>query len=194
MRLSVPVVVGLAVALSSCGDSTTSPSASGRVEAVIQDSSASGVTGSIAGNVSASIWDDDDERWVDLGSPNRITVPLQDGGRTTTIHGEQSVSPASYSRARITFQGVTARVARGSVVGGTTLVNDMSVTLGGADQRADITVPVSFSVNEDAAMRHTVIFDLRSHVWLTAAALQAGRIEDAALQSAVNVATRIDPR
>jgi hypothetical protein len=192
MRLTVSVILGLAVAGASCGDSATGPSSSGRVEAVIQDSSTSGVTGTIAGNISASIWDGD--RWVDLGSPNGITVLLQNAGRTTTIHGEQSVAPVSYSRARITFQGVTARLARGSVVSGTTLASDANVMLGGADQRAELTAPISISVDTDAVVRHTVIFDLRSQIWLTLGVVQAGRVEDAPLQTAITASTRVDPR
>jgi hypothetical protein len=192
MRLTMSVILGLAVAGASCGDSTMGPSATGRVEAVIEDSSTSGVTGTIAGNISASIWDGD--RWVDLGSPNGITVLLQGGSRTTTIHGEQSVAPVEYSRTRITFQGVTARLASGSVVSGTTLVSDANVVLGGADQRAEITAPISITIDANTLVRHTVIFDLRSQLWLTLGAVQAGRVEDAPLQAAITASARVDPR
>jgi hypothetical protein len=38
------------------------------------------------------------------------------------------------------------------------------------------------------------VFDLHSQLWLTAAAVQAGSVQDAAVQSAVTATTRSDPR
>ncbi len=52
----------------------------------------------------------------------------------------------------------------------------------------------AFTVTADAATQRTVVFDLRSSLWLTAAALQAGTVTDAALQAAVQASTRVDPR
>lgn len=111
------------------------------------------------------------------------------------MHGEASVPAASYDRVRIIFQGVTARITRGSVVGGTTIANDTSLTLGGADQRAEVIASGSnFSVEADPRVRRIVIFDLRSQQWLTAAALQSGRVEDNALQAAITASTRAESR
>jgi hypothetical protein len=130
------------------------------VEAIVQDSPASpsSATGTLAGDVFASLWDGD--RWVDIGSPNGITIPLQIPGRSTTVHGEASVPSGSYTRVRLVFEGVVARFARGSVVGGSTLANDANVALGGADQRAEMIVPVSrFSVGAESNVRTVVVFD-----------------------------------
>jgi hypothetical protein len=89
---------------------------------------------------------------------------------------------------------VTARLASGSVVSGTTLVSDANVVLGGADQRAEITAPISITIDANTLVRHTVIFDLRSQLWLTLGAVQAGRVEDAPLQAAITASARVDPR
>jgi len=56
-------------------------------------------------------------------------------------------------------------------------------------------VPVStFAVDATAPLRHVVVFDLRSQQWLTTAALQSGRVEDAALQAAVTATIRAEDR
>lgn len=111
------------------------------------------------------------------------------------VQDAPSVPSSSYSRVRLVFQGVTARIARGSVVGGTTLTSDTTVVLGGSDARAEMSIPVSpFSVEADARVRRVIVFDLRSQQWLTAAALQSGRVEDGALQTAVTATTRSDNR
>jgi hypothetical protein len=149
------------------------------------------VTGTLAGNVSASVWDGD--RWNDIGSPNGITIPLQTTGRTTTVHGQASVPSASYNRVRLVLQGVTARIARGSVIGGTTLTADATLPLGGSDERVELIVPVNtFSVQPDSTIRRVIVFELRSQQWLTAQALQSGRVEDASMQAAVTATTRTE--
>jgi hypothetical protein len=95
----------------------------------------------------------------------------------------------------VSLQGVTARIARGSVVAGTTLTSDATVSLGGSDQRAELIVDVgAFQVEADASIRRVVEFDVRSALWLTSGALQAGRVEDAALQAAVTATTRTEAR
>ena len=195
MRKTTTIAVVLALLTAACGDSPAGPSSGTRVEAVVQDSPAATatVTGTLAGNVSASVGEGD--RWTPIGTPNGITIPLQMAGSTTTVHGEASVPSSSYSRVRLVFQGVSARLARGSVVGGTTLASDTTIILGGSDERVEISVPVStFAVEANAGVRRVIVFDLRSQQWLTAAALQAGRVEDAALQAAVTATTRAENR
>src|SRR5688572_8128396 len=191
MRKTTKIAIGLALLTAACGDSPAGPSSGTRVEAFVQDSPAATpmVTGTLAGNVFASVGEGD--RWTDIGSANGITIPLQIAGRTTTVHGETSVPSSSYSRVRLVFQGVSARIARGSVVGGTTLAADATIILGGGDERVEMSVPVSaFSVDPDPGVRRVIVFEIRSQQWLTAAALQSGRVEDAALQTAVTATTR----
>ena len=178
-----------------CGDAATGPSSGTRVEAVVQDSPASGAaaTGTFTGNVHASVGTSD--RWVDIGSPNGITIPLQSAGRITTVHGQASVASGSYTRVRLVFQGVTARLASGSNVGGTVLTSERTVILGGSDERVEISVPVSgFAIEASPAVRHVITFDLRSQQWLTAAAVQAGRVEDSAIQGAATASVRTENR
>jgi hypothetical protein len=193
MRTTITVVLTALLAIA-CDDSAVGPTSGTRVEAVVQDSPSgtSAVTGSLAGNVSASAWNGD--RWYDLGSSNGITIPLQVSGRSTTVHGETSIPSASYNRVRLLLQGVSARVNRGSVIGGTALANDTTIALGGSDQRAELIVPVdAFAVAVDSSKR-TIVFELRSSQWLTSGALQSGIVEDASLQTAVTAATRVESR
>ena len=77
--LCAVAIVTVVLASAACDDdSPTGPIAQTRVDARVQDSTGSStVTGAFAGNFQASIWDGD--RWVDLGSPNGITVGLQSG-------------------------------------------------------------------------------------------------------------------
>jgi hypothetical protein len=194
MRVARMVVL-TALLATACDDPAIGPSSGTHVEAVVQDSplTSPAATGTLAGNVSASVWDG--SRWHELGSPNGITIPLQMMGRTTTVHGEASVASTSYSRVRLMFQGVTARVARGSTIGGTTLANDATLTLGGSDQRVEMSASVdTFSVQSTASVRRVIVFELRSQQWLTAAAVQAGVVEDGALQSTIAATTRTEPR
>lgn len=192
-HLPAAVTIGLALAISACGDSPIGPTTSGRVEAQIQDSPSGNVTvtGTLSGNVFASVGNG--SRWMDIGSPNGITIALQIAGRTTTIHGEGKVATGSFSRVRVVFQGVTARIAGGSRIGDQTLASDTSLVLGGSDQRAEISVPVdSFVIESDTSVRRVIVFELRSHQWLTTTALQSGQVEDSALQAAVTASTRLD--
>jgi hypothetical protein len=195
MRLVYGTLVAAALLTAACGDSPAGPSSGTRVEAIVFDTPITSptATGSLAGNVSASLWDG--SRWHDLGSPNGITIPLQISGRSTTVHGEASVASTSYDRVRLVLQGVTARIARGSTIGGTTLTADTTIVLGGSDQRAELSLSVgSFSVEPTASVRRILAFELRSQQWLTAQALQSGRIEDSALQGAVTASTRMESR
>ncbi len=180
--------------LAGCSDATGT--GTGRAEGLIADSptGASTVTGSLAGNVNVSL-SSDGVQWVDLGSPNGITVPLQVAGGTTTVHGEEDAAAGSYTRVRLIFQGVSARISAGSVIGGTTLTSEANLGLGGTDQRIEMVVTVpAFTVEADDNVRWTIVFDLHSQLWLTAAAVQAGSVQDAAVQNAVTVTTRLDPR
>ncbi len=190
----VPAVLAIAVAQLACSDPISSET--GRAEALIQDTpiGAATVSGSLAGNIFASLAADG-TTWVNLGSPNGITVSLQLVGSASTVHGEADTDAGTYTRVRLTFNGVVARLTAGSVVGGVTLTSDANITLGGADQRVELTVTVpSFAVETNPTVQRTIVFELRSQLWLTAAVLQAGTVQDAALQAAVQATTRIDPR
>jgi hypothetical protein len=183
-----------ALVITACDGKDINTSNSGRVEALVQASStATTVNGAITSNVFASIWDG--TRWMDLGSPNGITIPLQLTTRATTVHGEQSVPTGDYERVRLVFRDATVRIAAGSTIGGGTVSSETTLEFGGTDGRVELVVNgESFEVERDATVRWAIVFDLRSQQWLTPSALQAGRVEDAALQAAVRVTTRREPR
>ena len=187
------LVIGTSI-LVGCGDPTAE--GSGRAEALIYDTPAGAatVTGTLQGNIFASL-SPDGTTWTDLGSPNGITVNLQSASSSTTVHGEQDAPTGSYRRVRLVFDGVTVRLLAGSTVGGTILENDVTIALGGSDDRVEVVVVVpDFTVEADPGVQRTIIFELSSQVWLTTAALQAGRVEDAEIQAAMTATTQVDPR
>lgn len=189
--LSAPAAFVVLAVVAGCSDSVAP--GFGRAEAIVQDDPGNAINGSLAGNVSASVWSG--TAWVALGSPNGITIPLQGVGEPATVHGEVDVRGGSYSRVRLVFEGVTARVNAGSVVGGTALASDVDIQLGGDDASVEVVVNVpGFTVTADPAVRRTIVFRLRSHLWLTAAAVQAGQVSDASLIAAIQASTRLDPR
>lgn len=187
-------LLACALAITACDGKDLNASNSGRVDALVHASStATTVNGAITGNVFASLWDG--ARWIDLGSPNGITIPLQFVTRATTVHGEQSVPTGDYERFRLVFRDATVRVVAGSTIGGSRVPNDTTLTFGGSDGRVELVVNGnSFEVERDANVRWSIVFDLRSQQWLTPGALQTGRIEDAALQAAVRVSMRREAR
>ena len=88
------------------------------------------------------------------------------------------------------LSGVTVLLQSGSTIGGVVLSNDVTLQLGGSDGQVEISKLIpSFSVQNADGLRTTITFDLRSHFWITPTALQAGVVEDAALQGAVIATT-----
>jgi hypothetical protein len=202
----VAVVVIVGVALAACGSSSvSSPRAQGRVDIRIGDlinfklgtpfPAQPGVTGTLSGSFAASIRDG--SRWVDLGSPNVMTVGLQVpvfSVAPTSVHGEQDAPPGPYDWARLVLEGVSANVASGSRVSGITLNSDATVRLGGSDHYVELRYPARFTLSDDPAVRQVVVFQLNSQAWLTSSAVQSGQVEDAALQAAIGATTSIEPR
>lgn len=206
MRI-VAVVAVIAAASTACYESSTptTPTTRALVDARVVDSKnfklgvpipVPTVKGTLAGNFDASIWDG--SRWVSLGSPNGITVPLQiyyASATPVTVHGEQSAPAGSYDRVRLVMQGVTATIERGSSFGGTTFSSDPTFRLGGSDHHVELPVTVSrFSLEESPSVKRVIVFELSSERWLTSSVAQSGQVEDAALQAAISARTSLEPR
>jgi len=207
MRI-VAVVAVIVVASTACDESSTTPTTPttrALVDARVVDSKnfklgvpipVPIVKGTLSGNFDASIWDG--SRWVSLGSPNGITVPLQIYSAIATpvtVHGEQSAPAGSYDRVKLVLQGVTATIERGSSFGGTTFSSDTTFRLGGSDQHVELPVTVSrFSLEESPSVKRVIVFELSSERWLTSSVAQSGQVEDAALQAAISVRTSLEPR
>ena len=183
--------VALAGGLAACGGDDGGPSGPGRIQAVVVDPLTASFSGSVGGNVQVSI-SEDSTTWVDLGSLNGITIQLQTDGDTINVHGEQGVPAVSYSWVRLTFDGAQANLDAGSVVGTMTLSNDVSVDLGGSDDRAEVVKPLSFTASESTTTRTSLVFRLNSEDWLTEAAVSAQVVEDAALEN-MTVIARSEP-
>jgi hypothetical protein len=195
---SLGLVAAAAAILAACSDNS-GPNDRGRAEAFVRDdpntaaaapspsAAASQLlfSGSLAGNtqVSASA---DGSTWVDLGSLNGITINLQRASDSSTVHGESDLEVGTYSRVRLTFRGVRARLEAGSIFGGLTLNTQVEVVLGGSDEEVVIekTVP-SFAV-EAGTLTH-IYFELNSEAWLTETSVQARSVADAAVQQSVSV-------
>jgi hypothetical protein len=146
-------------------------------------------TGSFEGDVAVAI-SVDGGAWVDLGPPADVTVTAQ-SGTATDVHGEVQVPVGTYTRVRLTLTGFDARLAAGSTIGGLTLTSETTVALGGADNTVVVEAQVPpFTVRAGASARTEILFDLNSETWVTQAAVQAGVVADAAVESATQPACR----
>ena len=111
--------------------------------------------------------------WLDLGSPNGISVQLQSAS-ATTVHGAQSVPDGTYRWVRLSFRDVQIKVAAGSAIGGTTFDEEQTVELAANEE---VSVPIQVGPFEiDDASGAVISFDLNSEEWLTLERVQAGEI------------------
>ncbi len=175
-----------------CDDSTGG--GLGGVEAFLADPLTASFAGDLNGDVQISI-SADGSTWIDLGSLNGITVPLQTDNVRTTVHGEQEAPVGTYSQVRVTLSGVLARLNGGSVIGNTFLSGNTDVPLGGSDQLVEVVVPVTgFSLVASQSEQRSITLTMNSATWMTEAALQAQVVEDDAIQAAVTAAVTVEPR
>lgn len=201
--LGAAVVVAVAAGAAACGDDVPLGLEEGGVEAFVGDEPegsaalapashalVSSVSGTAAGDFQASI-SADGETWVDLGSPNGITVQLQTTGERTTVHGRQTVPAGAYSRVRLVLSDVQVTVAAGSEIGGVVLDADATVQVA-ADEPWTIELQVPpFTVSAEADVE--VAFDLNSHAWLTSEAVQTGVASETEVRTAVSASAAATP-
>ena len=168
-------LVASAVAATACGDDGLDPDVTGLLNATVQDTpaGAAAFAGTIAGNMHVSIRSTGGT-WVDVGTPNGITVALQ-STTPTSVHGSTSVVAGTYNRVRLTLSGVTFTVT----TGGGGLNTGSAVAAGSTDLELEISVP-DFTVSTSAGTA-SVSFDLNVQDWLTNASLTAGVIADGEL-------------
>lgn len=190
--------------LAGCGDDSTGPE-TGRAEAFVGDDPGSAATmallagepadgssgasltftGTAAGDFQASV-SADGNTWIDLGSPNGITVQLQSSGKGTTVHGAQTVPAATYARARLILRDVEITVNAGSQVDGVTLETDAKLDLA-LDEELVLereVGPVTATVDSGIE----VLFDLNAEAWLTAEAVTTGTLSESQVAASVTAA------
>jgi hypothetical protein len=192
------------VAAAACGDDNGTGPELGRAEAYVADdpttanlaragtgpslgnAAPAAFSGSIAGEVQVAI-SADGETWVDLGSPNDITLQLQASGTGTTVHGEVDVPIGTYAHVRLIFSGAEARLSAGSTFGAFTLTTQVDVMMGGSDGEVVIETTVTpFTVTAEG--RAVITVDLNAEAWLTDQSVTAQSATDAAIQGAVSLA------
>ena len=166
-------LVASAVAATACGDDGLDPDVTGLLNAEVHDTpvGAGAFMGTAAGDMQVSIRSTGGT-WVDVGSPNGITVELQSTA-PTSVHGSTSVAAGTYDRVRLTFSGVTFTITD---VGTTFASTSLAVLAGTADLELEISV-AEFTVSSSAGTA-SVSFDLNVDDWLTDAMLTAGVIAD----------------
>ncbi len=165
-----------ALLLPGCASDALGPDA-GAADAVVHDDPPAGSTyaGTAAGDYYASI-STDNQTWLDLGSPNGITIQLQSAD-ASTVHGTQSVPDGTYRWVRLSFRDVQIKVAAGSTIGGTTFDEEQTVELAANEE---IAVPIEvgpFEIND--ASGAVISFDLNSEDWLTLDRVLSGAIAGA---------------
>ena len=163
---------GTAMVLAACSDGLDPEL--GLVNGFVHDSpTGSGAfTGTASGDFQLSIRLDGGP-WVEVGSPNGITVALQSVA-SSTVHGSTSVPAGSYDRVRLTLSRVTFAVDAGGTIESTTLGADASALAAG-DLPLALEISRSFTVSTDGGTA-TVSFDLNVEDWLTNLMLTDGVI------------------
>ena len=172
---------GIALVAAGCGDDGLDSDVTGLVNAEVRDTPAGTgtFTATAAGNMHVSIRSTGGI-WVDLGTPNGITVSLQ-STTPTSVHGSTSVASGTYDRVRLTLSGVTFTVTNGG--GG--LNTGSAVAAGTAALELEVSVP-DFTVSASGGTA-SVLFDLNVEDWLTDAMLTAGVIADGDLTGQLTV-------
>lgn len=206
--LVVAVAVASAGVIAACGDDLGPEE--GRMEAFVRDdpgtlmptlmpavgtpsppaetpaaiAAVQGFGGTAAGDFQAAI-SADGQTWVELGSPNGITVPLQTGERVT-VHGAQDVPAGTYSRVRLVLQDVEITVEAGSDLDGLVLEEDAKL---------DLAVDAPLVVERDIGSftvpsggRAELLFELNAELWLDRGAVEAGAVSPGAVEPHVTAA------
>ncbi len=122
--------------------------------------------------------------WVEVGSPNGITVALQ-SATPTTVHGSTSVPDGTYDRVRLTLSRVTFRVDAGGTIESTTLgANASAMAASGLPLPLEISRTFTVSGNAETAI---VSFDLNVEDWIDIQSLTDGVITDGRLEEQLTV-------
>lgn len=190
--ISPPVLllVGSILALGACDDDPTEPvEGEASTEAMVVDEPAPNSTysGDMTGNFQFSV-SNDGQTWIDVGSPNGITLLLQNDARVS-VHGSQEAPGGTFTHVRLLIRTAEVTIAAGSEIDGTVLTADATVNVA---QSEDVIIESQISPPQVEANEVIVVtFDLNSEAWLTAAALAAGEASNAAVASAVQVTTEV---
>lgn len=183
------VTGGTVLAGSGCDETGVGLAGDVRARAVVRDdpgASAPAFSGTLATNANVSV-SVDGQSWVDLGSPNGITIQLQSRNDSTNVHGEVDIPAGTYRHVRLTLRESQVTVKEGSSVGGTTLSADVNLTIGGAGAEVEIRKEVPSFTASDLTV---ISFDLNSRTWLTTQTLQSGVVAAAQVQQATTVMVR----
>lgn len=123
--------------------------------------------------------------WVQLGSPNRVTMQMQSGSETT-VHASSQAEADTYTRVRLVLDDADATIEAGSVIGSVTLDGNVQIRVGGSDGRVTIEKSVSsFTVSANSSTR--LVFDLNSEAWVDSQSAESETASDAEVQSATTV-------
>ncbi len=176
--------------IAACDDSGLDAGTMGKVQFILRDApgtTAPAYQGSLTTNANAFIAANGTQ-WVQLGSPNGITVKLQNAD-STNVHGAVDAPVGTYTRVRLVLRDVEVVVKAGASVGGITLTSDVTLAVGGTDREVVIETQVApFVVTEND--RVTVDIRLDSGVWINAPNLQTRTVPDAAIIAAATIAVK----
>jgi len=210
---SAAATLAVASLLAACGDDVTGPSATGSVQAYMQDESSSGAqavsgpsspsegpSASSHGSSSYSGTLEADARvsisagggiWVDLGSPSSTSLDLQASTGGVDVHGQVEVPVGVYTRVRLSLSGARARLDAGGTIGGVTLSASTILTVG-----ANGTVVIEKEVPpfEVRADTHTTIrWYVNSHLWVDEQNVEDEEVEEQEVDDASEVQTASEP-
>jgi hypothetical protein len=203
-RTAFYLALGVSLLSAGCGDDggSTGPDSPGRAQVFVRDHpdrstpaahlspgpfAAATFSGTMTSNTNVAV-SVDGSTWIDLGSPNGITIRMQSAD-STTVHGEVDVPAGSYARVRLTLRNAQARLLAGGSVAGISLTSDLTLTVGGSDSQVIVEKQVQpFEVR--AGSRTAIQFELNSEAWATAQNTQDRTVEDGEVQQAATVLIR----
>lgn len=125
---------------------------------------------------------------VDLGPAEGVEVPLHAGADTILLEGIARPPADSYSAVQLRFEGVDVEVFAGSVVGDSTLPQNVVLDVGSAGvATVDMLVPV-FDIA--SAFATEIVVDLNSEAWITDTNLNDVAVPQSDLATSVSVDVR----
>lgn len=192
-KLKTGMAFAAAVAFAAgCGD-TTRPEAvfMGTLNVVVTDDGvAVADAGVFAGRLSAdfrvSISRDGSE-WVHLGVPATVDMELQTPGAALKLHPPVDVPAGTYPYLRITGGWGVARIEDGADVGGRTFPEPAHLRVGEDRLWIETRLPTAISVAPGGHM--TLEIDLNSERWISRDNLEAGRVSEADVATALTFRT-----
>ncbi|WP_425154405.1 hypothetical protein [Candidatus Palauibacter sp.] len=179
-------LLSVALLAAGCAD-TTRPEAvfKGTLNVVVADDGA-GAPGSFSGRLSADFRvsiSRDGSDWVHLGVPTQVDLELQAAGGALNLHPPIDVPAGTYPYLRIVGGWGLARIEGGAEVGGRSFPDPVHLRVG--EERLAIETRLATAIFVAPGGHMTLRIDLNSEAWVSPENLEAGRVPQADVETAL---------